>query len=143
MPVVDEAISDAVRDRAGHCCEYCLLPAAHVLLRFEVEHVVARQHDGSDALGNLAFACLHCNRHKGPNLSGIDRARSRTKLVRLFHPRRHRWRYHFTFDGPRIVGRTAIGRVTVRVLAMNDPLAVLLRQELMEEGLYPPPVTPR
>jgi hypothetical protein len=59
-------------------------------------------------------------------------------LVPLFHPRRHRWRYHFTFDGPRIVGRTAIGRVTVRVLAMSDPLVVLLRQELMEEGFYPP-----
>ena len=135
---MDEATSRIVRERAGDRCEYCLLPAAHVLLRFEVEHVVARQHGGSDALGNLAYACLHCNKHEGPNLSGIDRAGRRPRIVRLFHPRRHRWRYHFAFDGPRLVGRTAIGRVTVQVLAMNDPLAVLLREELIEEGLYPP-----
>lgn len=131
----------AVRDRADQHCEYCLLPAARVALRFEVEHVVARQHGGSDAIGNLAYACLHCNKHKGPNLSGIDRSRSRRKLVPLFHPRRHKWGYHFTFDGPRIVGRTAIGRVTVQVLAMNDPLMVLLREELIEEGVYPPPTS--
>ncbi len=135
---MDEATLRLVRERAGHRCEYCLLPAARVLLRFEVEHVVARQHGGSDALGNLAYACLHCNKHKGPNLSGIDRTRSRTKLVPLFHPRRHQWRYHFTLDGSRVVGRTPIGRVTVAVLAMNDPLMALLRQELIEEGLYPP-----
>lgn len=136
---MDEVIARAVRGRAGNRCEYCLLPAAHVLLRFEVEHVIARQHGGSDALGNLAYACLHCNKHKGPNLSGLDRAGRQPRIVRLFHPRRHQWRYHFALDGPRLVGRTAIGRVTVQVLAMNDPLAIVLRQELIEEGLYPPP----
>jgi hypothetical protein len=108
-----------------------------VSLSFEVEHVIAKQHGGTDALGNLAFACLHCNRHKGPNLSGIDQLTSRTKLVRLFHPRRHRWNYHFSFNGPRIVGRTPIGRVTVNVLNMNALLMVALREELIEEGLYP------
>jgi hypothetical protein len=128
----------AVRERAGDRCEYCRLPVAHVSLPFEVEHIVARQHGGTDALGNLAFACLHCNRHKGPNLSGIDRLTSRSKLVRLFHPRRHRWDYHFSFDGPRIVGRTPIGRVTVDVLNMNASLMVELREELIQEGLYPP-----
>jgi len=134
---VDEAAAAAVRDRAGSRCEYCLLPAAHVSLPFEVEHVIAKQHGGTDALGNLAFACLYCNRHKGPNLSGIDRRTSRSRLVRLFNPRRHRWARHFTADGPRIVGRTPIGRVTVAVLNMNAPLMVELRTELMEEGLYP------
>jgi hypothetical protein len=132
---VDEATLRAVRDRARARCEYCRLPAQWVALAFEVEHVIAKQHGGPDALGNLAFTCLHCNRHKGPNLSGIDRATSRTRLVRLFHPRRHRWAYHFAFDGPRIVGRTAIGRVTVHVLDMNALLMVTLRAELMVEGI--------
>ena len=135
---MDELIAQAVRERAGNRCEYCLLPTAHTDLRFEVEHVVARQHGGTGAIGNLALACLRCNKHKGPNLTGLDRAGGRPRIVRLFHPRRHQWRYHFALDGPRLVGRTAIGRVTVQVLAMNDPLAVLLRQELIEEGLYPP-----
>src|SRR5205823_3201654 len=113
------------------------LPSAHVSLPFEVEHVVAKQHGGTDALGNLAFACLHCNRHQGPNLSGIDRRTSRSKLIRLFNPRHHRWDYHFSLDGPRIVGRTPIGRVTISVLNINAPLVVKLREELIEEGLYP------
>ena len=134
---MDEATAERVRERAGFCCEYCRMPTAHVLVPFEVEHVIARQHGGTDAIGNLAFACLHCNRHKGPNLSGIDRTTSRTRPIRLFHPRLHRWDYHFAFDGPLVVGRTAIGRVTVEVLQMNDPLMVAVREELIEDGLPP------
>jgi hypothetical protein len=57
--------------------------------------------------------------------------------VRLFNPRRHKWARHFRWDGPLLVGRTPIGRVTVHVLGMNDPIRVALRQELIEEGLFP------
>jgi hypothetical protein len=85
----------------------------------------------------LAYACLRCNRHKGPNLAGIDRITSWTKLVRLFDPRRHKWDWHFLWDGPYLVGRTPIGRVTVGVLTMNDPIRVALRRELIDEGLFP------
>jgi hypothetical protein len=53
-------------------------------------------------------------------------------------PRRHKWDYHLRWDGPVLVGRTAIGRVTVQVLAINDPVRVGLRREFIEEGLFPP-----
>lgn len=135
---MDEETVEAVRDRANATCEYCRLPEAHHPGPFEVEHVIPVQHGGTDALGNLAYACLRCNRHKGPNISGIDRRTSRTRLVRLFNPRRHSWAYHFRWDGPRVVGRTPIGRVTAHVLAMNDPVRVALREELIEEGVFPP-----
>jgi hypothetical protein len=135
---VDEAVAAAVRARAGGRCEYCLVPTTRFVRPFEIEHVIARKHGGTDAFGNLALACPHCNQHKGTDLSGIDRITSRTKLVRLFNPRRHRWDYHFTFDGPRIVGLTPIGRVTVAVLNMNDPMIVFFREELIAEGLFPP-----
>ena len=135
---MDEEIIEAVRARANAMCEYCRLPASLHPGPFEVEHIIPVQHGGSDALGNLAYACLHCNRHKGPNLAGIDRQTSRTKLVRLFNPRRHSWSYHFWWDGPRIVGRTPIGRVTVTLLAMNESVRVTLREELIEEGVFPP-----
>jgi hypothetical protein len=134
---VTDAVRQAARARAGARCEYCRLPESLVVLGFEVEHVVPVQHEGSDALGNLAWACLHCNRHKGPNLSGIDRVTSRTKLVRLFNPRRHRWEFHFFWDGAFLRGRTPIGRVTVHVLSMNAPLMVALREELIDEGVFP------
>jgi hypothetical protein len=133
---MDESLIEAVLHRAGHACEYCLLPQSLHPGPYEVEHVIPKQHGGRTVLSNLAYACLHCNRHKGPNLSGIDYATSRTQLVRLFNPRRHKWSRHFRWDGPLLIGRTPIGRVTVHVLAMNDPIRVALRQELTEEGLF-------
>jgi hypothetical protein len=56
----------------------------------------------------------------------------------LFNPRRRRWSAHFAWDGPRLVGKTAIGRTTIRVLNMNHPEAVRLRRLLIEAGLFPP-----
>jgi hypothetical protein len=135
---MDESLVESVRQRAGGVCEYCKLPEAYHPIPFEVEHVISRQHGGPTVRGNLAYCCLHCNRHKGPNLAGIDRLTSRSRLVRLFHPRRHKWDYHFRWDGPILVGRTPIGRVTVQVLAINDPVRIALRQELIEEELFPP-----
>ncbi len=134
---MDESLADAIRRRAGHACEYCRLPDT-IPTPFEIEHVIPKQHRGPTTLGNLAYSCLRCNRHKGTNLSGIDRLTSSTKLVRLFNPRRHKWDKHFRWDGPRIVGRTPIGRATVEVLNMNDPDRIKVRVELIEEGRFPP-----
>lgn len=135
---MDETLAEAVRQRANFICEYCRLPAAFHPGPFEIEHITPIQHGGTDALGNLAFACLHCNRLKGPNIAGIDRRTSRTRLVRLFHPRRHVWAYHFVWDGPVLRGRTPIGRVTVEVLNRNAPVRVALRAQLIAEGVFPP-----
>jgi len=48
------------------------------------------------------------------------------------------WHRHFLWNGPLLVGRTANGRATVSVLAMNEPRAVELRQEFIEEVIFPP-----
>jgi hypothetical protein len=133
---MDSALRNAVRRRARCLCEYCLLPEAQVPVAFQVEHIVARQHRGPTTLGNLALACDRCNLHKGPNLSGID-PRTR-KVVRLFHPRRMKWARHFRWDGPYLIGRTAVGRATVAVLDMNHEERIELRQSLIDEGLFPP-----
>jgi hypothetical protein len=132
---MDTTTREEVRQRAAGQCEYCHLPEVYVLTPFQIEHVVARQHRGTDTLGNLAYACLHCNLHKGPNLTGIDPKTK--KLTRLFNPRRHRWSRHFRWHGEVLVGTSAVGRTTVEVLAMNDPARVALRQELMDQGLFP------
>ena len=133
---MDERLERKVRFRARHACEYCRLPAGFHPIPFEIEHIIPRQHGGQSVLNNLAYACLHCNRYKGPNISGLERRGRRAKLVPLFNPRRHTWRRHFRWDGPWLVGRTAIGRVTIQVLAMNTPLRVVLRSDLMEEGHF-------
>jgi hypothetical protein len=130
------SLSRKVRRRAGATCEYCRMPQAFDPIPFEVDHVIAEQHGGATSLENLALACAHCNRHKGPNLSGIDPHTGR--LVRLYHPRRDHWARHFTWAGPVLLGRTASGRATIAVLAINHPDAVAVRAELIEEGVFPP-----
>jgi len=124
-----------VRQRAQDRCEYCRLPASIYPLPFHVDHIKARQHGGLTILENLAFACLHCNRHKGPNLAGADP--NTGELIRLFNPRMDRWTEHFEWIGSVLAGRTAIGRVTVQVLAINDPDIVAVREALSEEQAFP------
>jgi 5-methylcytosine-specific restriction endonuclease McrA len=130
---MDEATRRAVVRRAEGRCEYCHLPETHVLTPFQVEHIVAKQHRGKDVPSNLAYARLRCNAHKGPNLTGIDPETG--QLTRLFNPRRHAWARHFRWQGPVLVGKTALGRTTVEVLAMNHPDRVALREELLQQGL--------
>ena len=99
---------------------------------FPLDHIIARQHGGKTDLSNLAYACLHCNSHKGPNISGIDPKTG--KMTRLYHPRRHSWASHFRIKGPLLIGRTAIGRTTVTVLDLNNHELVDARASLIQEG---------
>jgi len=101
-------------------------------LPFQIEHIIPRKHHGPDTMENLALACFACNNHKGCNLTGLDGESGR--ITRLFHPRRDDWNEHFRWEGPRLVGRTAIGRVTADVLAISLPYRVELRAALREEG---------
>jgi HNH endonuclease len=105
-------------------------------LPFAVDHIIAEVHGGPTRAGNLCLACFACNNHKGTNLAGIDP--TTRKLTPLFNPRRHKWQRHFRWEGPVLVGSTAIGRTTVRVLAINLGYRVDLRQGLIDEGLFPP-----
>jgi hypothetical protein len=125
-----------VRRRARYRCEYCRLPQSAVRFRHQVDHIVAEQHEGGDELSNLALACAHDNRHKGPNLSGLDPATR--ELTRLYNPRRDRWREHFAWQGAVLIGLTAVGRTTIQVLAMNDLEMVEAREALIAEGRFPP-----
>ena len=115
---MDAATREIVRRRANWHCEYCLLSQeTAAFVPFHIEHIVARQHGGSDATDNLALACFHCNVHKGTNLTGIDSQSG--QIVPLFHPRREIWAEHFQMSGTLIVGTSATGRVTVDLLQMN------------------------
>jgi hypothetical protein len=132
---MDPELVELVWQRAGGRCEYCQVHHEQDELHFEVDHIIARKHRGPTRGGNLCLACFACNNHKGPNLSGIDP--NTGKIVQLFNPRRHSWHRHFRWDGPVLVGRTAIGRATVIVLEINLDYRVDLRQGLIDEGIFP------
>lgn len=121
--------------RARGCCEYCLMPQEYDDTPFEIDHIIAKKHDGLTADQNLSLSCFYCNSFKGCNIAGIDR--KTRKVTPLFNPRRHSWARHFRWQGAYLLGRTAIGRVTIAILKINDPLRVELRQNLIDEGIVP------
>ena len=113
--------------------EYCRIPQWALPLPFQIDHIIAEKHGGQTVGENLALACPHCNRFKGPNIAGIDPESSET--VRLFHPRKDDWHEHFAWEGARLTGRTAVGRATVQVLAMNAEDQLAIRIELRSESV--------
>ena len=123
-----------VRERALGRCEYYQIPTAFHPAPFQIDHIIARQHGGTDAVDNLALACIHCNRFKGPNIAGVDPDSG--EIVRLFDPRRDAWTEHFMWDGPELKALTQIGRVTISLLVVNDPEVVTVRKALQEEGVF-------
>jgi hypothetical protein len=93
-----------------------------------MEHVVPQQHGGGDDLDNLALSCDRCDAFKGPNLSAIDS--DTAAVVALFNPRLQRWEEHFRQVDFEILGSTPTGRATARLLNMNVPARVQLRELL-------------
>ncbi len=133
---MDAALVREVWRRAGRCREYYRMPWDYDDTPFEIDHVIARKHGGLTLSHNLALSCFYCNSFKGSDISGLDpRAQ---KLTPLFNPRRHKWSRHFRWNGPFLEGRSAVGRVTVALLHINDPFRVELREGLIEERLFPP-----
>ena len=57
--------------------------------------------------------------------------------IRLFHPRLDDWNEHFSWDGPRLTGLTAIGRATIEALKLNRELVIAIRREELLQGRFP------
>jgi len=132
---VGAALRQLIAERAWQVCEYCLVHEGDLYHGCGVDHIRSRKHGGETVPENLAFACFHCNRHKGTDLGSVS---VRTgALVRFFHPRSDRWREHFGWNEGRIEPLTDIGEVTARLLEFNHPERVALRRALAETGRYP------
>ena len=90
---IPEYMRKFVAHRANHCCEYCQLHENDAYYSHQIEHIVSLKHGGLTILLNLAFACSHCNNHKGSDLATMLLP-NRT-LIGLFNPREHVWAEHF------------------------------------------------
>jgi HNH endonuclease len=112
------------------------MPQEYDEVTFEIDHIIAASHGGLLNGMNLCLACFSCNSFKGTNLSGRDTKTRKT--VALFNPRRHSWPHHFRWSGSLLVGRTPAGRATIATLRINLAHRVAHRQELIDEGVFPP-----
>jgi len=125
-----------VVERAGHCCEYCLLPQELVVSTHQVDHIIAEKHGGQTVIENLALSCTVCNRRKGSDLSSLDPVTG--TLVPLFNSRTQPWSTHFRLEGAHILGVTVEGRTTVAFLRLNTVERLMERTALLRAGRYPP-----
>jgi len=118
-PKISQATRQFVQSRANWRCEYCHLSERFAYSNYHIDHIRPVIHGGSsDSDSNLAWACMDCNTHKGPNLSSIDFETQIHTL--LYHPRTQIWDEHFQYktDGV-LLGLTPEGRATIRILDIN------------------------
>lgn len=111
MSYISAVLRRQVIERAGSCCEYCLLNRDDHILPFEIDHVIAEKHNGQTILENLSYSCFDCNNAKGSDLASIDPQTGNPTFI--FNPRKHLWSDHFLLNAGQIEGLTAEGRATI------------------------------
>lgn len=123
-----------VARRANHCCEYCRVSEEDHFLGFQIDHVIAIKHGGTNDVDNLAYCCPHCNQNKGTDLATLVPSGD---IVPLFNPRKQTWSEHFSIDDGFILAKTSTGEGTISLLKLNDPDRLILRRVLEEAKRYP------
>jgi hypothetical protein len=109
---VDEVSRRLVIERAARRCEYCLVHEDSAGFPHQIDHIISRKHGGSSGIGNLAYACVLCNRYKGSDIASVDLS---GHPIRFFDSRRDIWDEHFKLNGPVIQPMTPVGEVAARV----------------------------
>ena len=135
---ISESVKQAVDERAGGRCEYCMSLRKYSPQPFIIEHIIPRIKGGSDALNNLALSCGGCNGHKYQKTEATDPITG--VLVPLFHPRHDDWFTHFEWDVDylQVIGITPVGRATERALYLNREELINLRALVKMTGEHPP-----
>jgi len=128
-------VRQAVSDRAKGSCEYCQIHQDDLFLAFEIDHIISVKHGGGDEFENLAWACPHCNHHKGSDISTF--LVNYDDLSPLFNPRKQKWEDHFQVVEGEITAKTREGSATIKLLRLNEPERLIHRRLLMEVGRYP------
>jgi hypothetical protein len=124
-----------VAERAAFRCEYCRIAESDSNYAYHLEHIISRQHGGSDEADNLAYSCSICNWKKGSNIATtLEKGGS---FVPLFNPRTDDWFDHFAVENGVIIAKTPIGAATVKLLDLNFLDKIIERRELTIAGRWP------
>jgi hypothetical protein len=132
---ISEKLRRQIHELAQQRCEYCLLDERCAGKPHEPDHICAEKHGGESTIANLCLSCFDCNRHKGSDLCSVDMDTG--EIVPLFHPRQHKWDDHFRLKGAVVEPLTSTGRVTVRLLYINNQDRVEEREMFLRVGKYP------
>jgi len=124
-----------VAERSGYRCEYCRVAETDSNFAYHLEHIISRQHGGTDHPDNLAWSCSVCNWKKGSNISTI--LEENGPIISLFNPRKDHWFDHFEVVDGEILPKTLIGAATAKLLVFNSLDNIIERRELIEAGNYP------
>ncbi len=137
-PYISVELRKRIRAHDRNRCCYCLTTEINSGIRMTFDHFWPRAEDGKTSFENLCLACRSCNEFKSNTTEAVDTVTGES--TRLFNPRLHDWPAHFQWsaDGTTVIGITAIGRVTVTVLQMNNPAIVAARQRWVSVGWHPP-----
>jgi HNH endonuclease len=132
---ISDAMRQKVKERANHCCEYCLIHQDDFFLPFEIDHIISLRHEGKSVFSNLALSCGTCNRMKAADIGTY--LNENLEFIRLFNPRIDRWFSHFEINHGEILPITPIAQATIKLLDLNNPDRIILRQLLMTAKRYP------
>ena len=132
---IPDELRRQVIERAQGRCEYCLIHESDTPELHHIDHIIARKHGGPTVRGNLALACARCNRYKGADFMAFDP--DTQQPIPLFNPRAHNWNDHFTLQQARLIGLTLTGELTLKLLRINDDIAVAQRRKLIRHRRYP------
>ena len=135
---IASSLQQQIRERAENLCEYCHTSELWQYVCFTVDHIIPLSRGGSDSEDNLCLVCFHCNRRKSHHISGFDPVSE--ERVAIFHPRQEQWNDHFIWSSDRlyIVGLTATGRATIRLLELNRERIIRIRAADLVIGRHPP-----
>ncbi len=132
---LSKATRTKVAERAEFKCEYCMMQEEFLFLSFEIDHIISIKHGGGNEFENLAYTCSHCNQHKGSDLTTF--LGSYQNIVPLFNPRLQVWEEHFYAEKGILFSKTDIGKATIKLLQMNNPDRVEVREFFQQLGIYP------
>ena len=124
-----------VAERAGYRYEYCRLPEAIAMVKFQIEHIIAIKHHGLTISENLAYACPICNSNKGTDIGTL--LEGSEFIIPFFNPRKQDWFEHFEVHNGEISSKTQWGEATIKILEFNSIERILERLELSGTGIYP------
>src|SRR5215213_12001812 len=135
---IPNKIKENVQKSANNRCGYCSARQDLVYTDLQFDHLNPFSKGGTDKEENFWLACPRCNLAKSDKTDGFDDV-TRTR-VPLFNPRTQDWHEHFEWsaDGLYIIGKTAIGRVTVAEVKLNNDLFLKVRRNWIKAGWHPP-----